>query len=272
MRAPLSSPLSHDQKQFFETFGFLVFEGFFSADELETIHREFDYKLAEQYPDTPYDGSRRHWAMMLEDDTPFFASLLEDPRFLNTAQQLFGDDVLGVGTDVNRYTGDTRWHPDTGSIHQYGVKFAFYLDPVDADGGALRVIPASHRLPKGEDFASGVSALTLQDVPCAALASRPGDVVAFDLRLWHASCGGSSDRQMCTVVYYNNPKNEDELAALSRQGERAVNASVKKFNTKQQYLYSKRWLSNPGGNPARQHWIDRLRGIGFYDAPGVAEG
>ena len=40
MRVPLSSPLSHDQKQFFETFGFLVFEGFFSADELETIHRE----------------------------------------------------------------------------------------------------------------------------------------------------------------------------------------------------------------------------------------
>lgn len=271
MSATLPAPLRDDQILFFKTFGYLVFREFFSAAELETIHREFDYKLAEQYPEQPYDGSRRYWAMLLDDDTPFFAGLLEDTRFLTIARQLFGDDVLGIGTDANRYTGDTRWHPDTGSMHQYGVKFAFYLEPVDAESGALRVIPGTHRLPELKDFADGVQAQALPDVPCAVLASRPGDVVAFDLRLWHASCGGSQDRQMCTVVYYNNPKNGEELAALNRQGERALDSSVRKFNTKQQYLYSKRWMSNPAGSPARQHWIDRLREIGFYDAPGVVE-
>ena len=272
MSAVSPAPLRDDQKLFFKTFGYLVFRDFFSGDELDTIHREFDYKLAEQYPGQPYDGSRRYWAPLLDDDTPFFGNLLEDSRFLTIAQQLFGDDVLGMGTDANRYTGNTRWHPDTGSIHQYGVKFAFYLEPVDADSGALRVIPGTHRLTGNKGFADGVQAQALPEVPCAVLASNPGDVVAFDLRLWHASYGGTQDRQMCTVVYYNNPKNEDEAAALHRQGERSLDGSVRKFNTKQQYLYSKRWMSNPAGSPHRQHWIDRLREIGFFDAPGLVEG
>ena len=271
MSATFSVPLSEDQVLFFKTFGYLVFRGFFTAGELATIHREFDYKLAEQYPGQPYDGSRRYWAPLLDEDTPFFAGMLEDIRFLTIARQLFGEDVLGMNTDGNRYTGNTRWHPDTGSIHQYGVKFAFYLEPVDALRGALRVIPGTHRLPEIEEFASGVQRQKLPDVPCAVLASNPGDVVAFDLRLWHASYGGSEDRQMCTVVYYNNPKNEEELAALRRQAKRSPESSVWKFHTKQQFLYSKRWMSNPSGSPRRQQWIDRLREIGYYDAPGVVE-
>ena len=271
MSATSPAPLRDDQILFFRTFGYLVFRDFFSAEELKTIHGEFDYKMTEQYPGQPYDGSRRYWAPLLDDDTPFFAAMLEDFRFLKIARQLFGDDVLGMNTDGNRYTGNTRWHPDTGSIHQYGVKFAFYLAPVDRESGALRVIPGTHRLPGAQDFASGVQAQQLPDVPCAILASNPGDVVAFDLRLWHASYGGSEDRKMCTLVYYNNPKNEEEMAALRRQSKRSPESSVRKFNTRQQFLYSKRWMSNPSGSPHRQQWIDRLREIGYFDAPGVVE-
>jgi len=197
--------------------------------------------------------------------------MLEDKRFLTIARQLYGDDVLGMNTDGNRYTGNTRWHPDTGSVHQYGVKFAFYLEPVDAETGALRVIPGTHRLQEIDDFRAGVEQHELPDVPCEVLTSSPGDVVAFDLRLWHASYGGSEDRKMCTLVYYNNPKNGDEVAALQRQSRRSPESSIKKFNTKQQFLYSKRWISNPSGSPDRQLWIDRLREIGYLDAPGVVE-
>ena len=271
MSATSPVPLRDEQILFFETFGYLVFRSFFSPEELETVQREFDYKMTEQYPGQPYDGSRRYWAPLLDEDTPFFAGMLEDTRFLTVAQQLFGDDVLGMNADGNRYTGNTRWHPDTGSIHQYGVKFAFYLESVNAESGALRVIPSTHRMPGIQDFASGVQAHDLPDVPCAVLASEPGDVVAFDLRLWHASYGGSEDRKMCTVVYYNNPKNEDEVAALQRQASRSPESSVLKFKTKQQFLYSKHWMSNPSGSPVRQQWIDRLREIGYFDAPCVVE-
>ena len=261
--------LTEDQIDFHKTFGYTVLKQLFSADEIATIHREFDTAMADLYEHKPYDGTERHWAPMMDEETPFFASLMEDSRFLTVARQLYGDDVLCIGTDANRYTGDTRWHRDTRTIHQYGVKFAFYLDPVGGNTGALRVIPGAHRLPNDEEFGDGVRSLPLEQVPCAVLASEPGDVVAFDLRMWHASYGGSDDRRMCTVVYYSNPKNPDELEALRKQGE--GNANVKEYIPKRPYLYSKKWVSNPHGSMVRQAWVDRLTEVGYFDAPGLVE-
>ncbi|MCZ6677015.1 MAG: phytanoyl-CoA dioxygenase family protein [Candidatus Poribacteria bacterium] len=263
--------LTENQLEFYKTFGYVVLRGLFSETDLETIRKEFDYMMAEQYAHTPYNGSKRHWTPLMDEDTPFFASLMEDPRFLTVAKQLYGDDVLGVGTDANRYTGNTGWHRDTHTVDQYGVKFAFYLQPVTANTGALRVIPGTHRLPDDDDFVNGVRSMPLESVPATALASEPGDVVAFDLRMWHASYGGSEDRHMCTVVYYANPKNASELEALRKQGEGNVNAGVKSFNPRRQYLYSKKWVSNPHRSPDRQYWIDRLKEIGYFDAPGLVE-
>ena len=268
-QATNTAGLTESQIDFHKTFGYTVLKQLFSADELATIHKEFDTTMAEQYAHTPYDGTERHWVPMLDEETPFFAILMEDPRFLTVAKQLYGDDVLGIGTDANRYTGDTRWHRDTRTIHQYGVKFAFYLKPVGENTGALRVIPGTHRLPNDDEFTNGVQSMPLEEVPCAVLASEPGDVVAFDLRMWHASYGGSSDRQMCTVVYYSNPKNPDQLEALRKQGEN--NTSVKKYIPKRPYLYSKKWMSNPHGSMVRQASIDRLTEVGYFDAPGLVE-
>ena len=199
--------LTDAQLDFYKTFGYVVLKGVFSTTELDAIREEFDFMLTDQYSHTPYDGSVRHWTPMMDEDTPFLANLMEDVRFFSVAKQRYGDDVLGVIVDGNRYTGDTHWHRDTATVHQYGVKFAFYLQPVDVGTGALRVIPGTHRLPNDDEFAQGVRSMHGESVPATALPSEPGDVVAFDIRLWHASFGGSEDRQMCTVVYYANPKN-----------------------------------------------------------------
>lgn len=96
-------------------------------------------------------------------------------------------------------------------------------------------------------------------------------MVAFDLRMWHASFGGNQDRQMCTVVYYANPKIAEELEALRNQGERNVLAGIDSFKPRRQYIYSKKWVSNPQGSPTRQFWIDRLTEVGYFDAPGVVQ-
>ena len=262
--------LTEEQVAFYKSFGYIVMNKVFSTEERETIRSEFDFMMKQQYGDA-YDGTKRHWTMLMDEDTPFFASLLEDARFLNVARQLYGQDVLGVGTDANRYTGNTAWHRDTHTMHQYGVKFAFYLQPVGHETGALRVIPGTHRLPDDKEFAAGVHSLTLQDVPCTALPSEPGDVVAFDLRLWHASCGGSSDRHMCTCVYYANPTTNEEIQAMREQGEANVDAGVKNFRPRRQFLYSKAWMANPRNSAIRQAWIDRLSELSFFDAPGVVE-
>ena len=63
------------------------------------------------------------------------AALMEDPRFLTPAQQICGDDVLGIGVDINRYVSSTTWHPATGDENQIACKFIFYLDALGADSG-----------------------------------------------------------------------------------------------------------------------------------------
>jgi len=55
--------------------------------------------------------------------------------------------------------------------------------------------------------------------PATALCSEPGDLVAFDLRLWHGSWGGKTDRRMCTVVYYKNPETPGEEKAVLQTAE-----------------------------------------------------
>lgn len=268
---PTTGQLTLEQIDFYHAFGYVVFKQLFTPDEVAEIRKEFDHAMAMQYPHKPFDGTQRHWTMMLEGDTPFFCRLLEDPRFMNPAKQLYGEDALGVGVDANRYVGNTGWHRDTMTTLQYGVKYAFYLEPVGANNGALRVIPSSHRYPNDTTFGELMRKFSIAQVPAQVIDSQPGDVVAFDLRTWHASFGGSNDRRMCTVVYYGNPKNHAEEQALVEQGRLNPRISYKEFGCTRQYLYSRAWLDNPGRNPDRQRWIGRLNELQYFDLPGMAE-
>ena len=54
----------------------------------------------------------------------------------------------------------------------------------------------------------------VDSIPGYACESDPGDVVAFDLRMYHASYGGSRDRHMCSVVYYVDPNTPQELEPI----------------------------------------------------------
>ena len=139
--------LTDKQFRHYRTFGFVVLRDFFTPQEVETLRAEYEAELDRVYAHAPFTGEKRYWTTMLHPRTPLYSSLLEDERFCSVAEQLYGDDVIGIGTDANRYVGDTRWHPDHHADPDedcYGVKFAFYLDPVGADSGALRVIPGSH--------------------------------------------------------------------------------------------------------------------------------
>ena len=81
--------------------------------------------------------------------------------------------------------------------------------------------------------------------------SEPGDVVAFDMRCWHASWGGSDDRRMCTLVYYNNPKTPEEDAA-TRNRARSNAKSPEHFNRPGTALYDPHWVENPMRSEKRQ--------------------
>ena len=263
--------LTDQQLDLFNTFGFLILRQLFSPEELATIEGEFESGLNVAYHDSPFDGSKRHWTKTLGPETPVMASLLEDSRFYGPAQQLFGEDVIGMAADANRYVGNTSWHPDhiaDPSKDCYGIKFAYYLDSVGAQTGALRVVTGSHKYPLHQEVGDTIErcGLDVPDIPGFVCESDPGDVVAFDLRLWHASWGGSTGRRMCTCVYYHNPQGPEEEAATRDRASRSVKTPTH-FGRPNDPLYHPHWLENETGSPIRDRWIRRLEELGFMDSP-----
>ncbi len=270
--------LTQQQVTQWETFGFLHLRGVLNADELEVINAEYEKGLnrTRDQTDSPVGNRRQlNWPNM-GPDTPFLAGLLEDPRICGVAEQLFGDDVVGVASNGNHFAGDrTEWHPDTHDPHMQGVKFACYLQPLGAESGALRVIPGSHKSPLHDDLfrvprkdsnrrAEEQTGLSVSEFPAHVCSSEPGDLIAFNFRLWHASWGGTSDRRMCSIMYYNNPKTPEEETA-----NREMVAIVRRVHEGLEWKepqHSPYWLSNPHKSTKRQRWIEWLRRWEFVDA------
>ena len=84
------------------------------------------------------------------------------------------------------------------------IKIAFYLDPLTADSGSLRVIPGSHRI--GDAYATALNDAALREpgiggaeVPAVAFETVAGDVVVFNHNTKHASFNGGGRRRMFTL-------------------------------------------------------------------------
>lgn len=262
--------LSEQQVSYFRTFGFLIFRQVLTPAEVEQFSGEFDRGLAARLG-RPHDGEKRVWATLMDDDTPFIASLVDDPRFADVAEQLLDKPTLGIGTDGNYYTGDTLWHTDFGVPAVQALRFTFYLDPLTAGTGALRVVPGSHREPLhsalGKDPPKDPAALfgvPPDAVPAYACESNPGDALVFDSMCWHAAFGGSRHRRMALINYFEDPRSA-ESAALVRNvlhGKQRFHATLwgRPF-------YPESWRAK--ADPRHQRWVSRLRELGVLDPPPV---
>ena len=138
------------------------------------LARDHEDALAAQYPAERNDGSERLWTRMTDESTPFAAALMEDPRFLGPAQQICGDDLLGIGVDINRYVSSTTWHPDTGDENQIACKFIFYLDTLEG------LLDDSFNIPKLFRF---VCADKRYGIACRSRTAGSADTV--DIVFWH---------------------------------------------------------------------------------------
>jgi hypothetical protein len=139
------------------------------------------------------------------------------------ASSLLGEDFNYGSGDGHYYVGDTAWHPDEGNTiwgyepgpEAFAIKVAFYLDPVRADSGALRVIPKSHlnggpyRSEDGTLDPDFMAAIGDADSPLGkgsskngniALECDPGDLVVFNHKVLHSAWGGGTKRRMFTMV------------------------------------------------------------------------
>jgi hypothetical protein len=195
--------LTSEQKQFFETFGYLALPGLLK-NEIGWITEEFEAVFSGR--SVVHDGSKRSCIVPFIDQRARLSTLLDQSELVGLIAGLLGEEFNYIGGDGNFYTGDTHWHSD--GSHEVGryLKVALYLDAVDRNGGCLRVIPGTHR----QDLFRGWEArrareslerwgIEQSEVPAVALETRPGDVVAFNHNLMHASFGGSQRRRMFTL-------------------------------------------------------------------------
>lgn len=201
--------LTEQQLKFFNTFGFLHLKGWLDA-EIEQITAGFERVFGEHgggHHGQQHSGDARSCIVPFIDKDAFLRTLLDNPRIEGLAADLLGDDFNYMSSDGNYYVGDTNWHSDGrfDAQHRF-VKFAFYLDPLTADTGALRVIPGSNR--HTDTFSQDLSALHQceanlgidpRDVPCVIVETQPGDLIVFHHPLKHASFGGSTRRRMFTM-------------------------------------------------------------------------
>ncbi|MFN2464032.1 MAG: phytanoyl-CoA dioxygenase family protein [Candidatus Dormibacteria bacterium] len=254
----------------FKTFGFATWRNALSAEEVRQIEDELMSAMEQAHTARPFDGSERHWLPLLTPRTPKIASLAEDPRFYEKAKELVDGDVILMVTDGNRYVTDTPWHPDgvTGKT-SLGVKFFVYLGSLRADTGALRVVPGSHLEPLHQELGEYArrDGVGVDDIPSYSFDCEPGDVLAFDFPIWHASAGGSKDRRMCTVEYYRKPSNEEEWAAV--KGHFGVVEAVTKDAMKGEGFpfYDPAWVEDPEQSDTRREIIANMREAGFFANP-----
>lgn len=265
--------LTEQQVSHFNTFGFLIFRQLFNLEEMKTINAEVESKLASTKRFTVPDDTPAYMSWPnLGPETPFLAGLPEDPRICGTAEQLYGEDVIGLSCNAGSYVNQTHWHPDASDFDLYGFKFALYLQPLRTHDGALRFILGSHRRPFHDEVHQniGESVQNIGGFPAYVCETEPGDVVAFDFHLWHASWGGSTDRRMVSIIFIRNPQTPEEEKATRKAAVENVQLRTtlarNTFDTPGPE-YHPHWLENPRKSPKRQHWIDRMGELGYLNAP-----
>jgi len=276
--------LTTAQADHFATFGFAVLRGFL-ADRAAALRAEVDAAIRDAYAATyderVIDGISGHYLPMAARHTPVSASLAcDDPRLIDTAEQLLGGPVIPECPEGVLYFAEAPWHTDD-RIGVRGVKFAAYFDKLTGGTGALRLVPGSHHPEQNARLAAyrnrqlpvrtaAEAAACHASIPGHAAATSLGDVIAFDLHTWHASFGGQ-DRLAWTAVYQRCPETAAERDRTLRSAHDRFEQAFRGFDTGR-YPVWRDWLADAAAHPRREPVIERMRHAGVLDLPGVMEG
>ena len=181
------------------TLGFEVLRGFADAQPLVA---EFDVCMRDAFTggdsrmNAGVTGNDFRYVPTMCERTPCALALLR--RLAVVASEKLDAPVLPGRAKAITYQGSTKWHRDS-ELALSSIGFAFYLEPLTPETGALRVVPGSH---VDEDAA-------LDDA--VALPTVPGDAIMFDERLYHASSGGLLRRQWRVDFVADCPGTDDLL-------------------------------------------------------------
>ncbi|MBT5872299.1 MAG: hypothetical protein HOH43_02675 [Candidatus Latescibacteria bacterium] len=223
--------LTEQQHAFFDAFGFIHLKQVFSAKEFEEITSEAD-KIFKQNAEKNPERSYQTIVGFVEQNA-ILSRLAVDERIHGVIEELLASDFVWGNSEGNKgsFNQDQlhNWHCDR--VGEYDMQYArlkvmIYLTPTTRDGGALRVMPGSHRAPlhqamvplnsQGDNASQTVFGISGSEVPGYPLESNPGDVVFFNHYLFHAVYGKSSTRRYITLKYADKPTKHEHFESLKR--------------------------------------------------------
>ena len=208
--------LTDIQKHEFETFGFLFLKDFIPRTEMQVYIDAFDETMTKANGGEPWaNAPQPHLVHPFYRNNPAIYHRLLDHKKLNeVVKDLLGEDYIFWSSEGWHRWGGSKWHHDSvapeGQTH---LKFTFFLNPVRADTGALRVLPGTHFLPLrermeqlygpgDEDYAEWPAAVTLE--------ADPGDAVIFNVKVYHAAFGKNADRRVMYINYVQKPQTPEQ--------------------------------------------------------------
>jgi hypothetical protein len=216
---------TEQQVSFFEAFGFLHFPGLF-ADLADQLTEGFEEVFAEHATwDTNVDlhfEQKRSIIPAFVTKSEKLSALLTDPRVQGVVSTLLSPDHVFAESDGNIFSCETSWHADTYSapIEQRHLKLSFYLDPISADSGAIRMIPGTNHY--RTDFAerlrrdlnepgaiASIFGVEPAAIPSWTLANEPGDLIVWNFRTIHASFNGGARRRLFSLNFRERRPDED---------------------------------------------------------------
>jgi len=250
------------QQRHFETFGFVQVQQVLGENCLDALVQDYRRAINSNDLRLPFNELGQAPAFVascMSEASPSVIDFATGEDTLDLAEALLGCPVVCVQAFAYLRSEDTRWHSDNIDASYQGLKLYLNLDAVDADSGALRVIVGSHHdlmrgnlIPKRYETAEQQFGLAADRLPATILSSQPGDVSAFDLRIWHAVCGTRTRRRVIELTYYQIPETTSERAAFVAQ----MQAHQRQARMSGTSYYPQSWRS--AGGPGHQRGLEVL--------------
>lgn len=204
--------LSWEQRLFYETNGYLVFENFLEPDHLARLQEAFNRADARFQADLSLPGARdanqRQLVNIIGYDD-LFLELLAHPRLVPVLRDLIGDDIAMIDNDGHVKPGNSvthiSWHYDVGMRGVYHpmstmmIKVFYLLTDIDPEGGATAFMPGSHRYPM--DFRFPETTEPEQMPGHVRMAHKAGTAYLFNGRVYHAALRNYTARDRKVLVY-----------------------------------------------------------------------
>lgn len=238
-RAGAGAPISDELVNFYDENGYLVFENFFSADEVAAFRsemgalrsssaiRDHDWSITE-----PGSGDIRS-IFKIHELSPTFGALAADPRLVALAEFLLDDRVYVHQSRLNYKPGFRgkefywhsdfeTWHVEDGMPRMRAFSISITLSENNEFNGPLMLIPGSHRnfvacvgetpddhykqsLKKQEYGVPDDDSLRFLVNKGGIVAPKgpPGTLILFDCNIMHGSNGNITpyDRSNLFLVY-----------------------------------------------------------------------